>query len=57
MAVISIEDFVGTNIEEIATFTDKGIRHGLKELLMRYNKRVQSVEPDPALLIAIPENL
>ena len=57
MAVISIEDFVGTNVEEIASFTDQGIRTGLKDLLMRYNERVQAVEPDPSLLIAIPENL
>lgn len=57
VAVISIEDFVGTNVEEIATFSDQGIRTGLKDLLVRYNQRVQAVESDPSLQIAIPGNL
>lgn len=57
VAVISIEDFVGQNIEEIAGFSDQGIKSGLRDLLERYNERVQAVESDPSLRIAIPENL
>ena len=57
VAVVSIEDFVGTNIEEIGIFSEKGIRTELKNLLTRYNERVNAVEPDPGLLIEIPGNL
>jgi hypothetical protein len=57
VAVVSIEDFVGTNIEEIGTYSEKGIRTELKNLLTRYNERVKLVEPDPGLLIEIPGNL
>lgn len=57
VAVNSIEDFVGQNIEEIAGFSDPGIKSGLRDLLERYNERVQAVESDPSLRIAIPENL
>ena len=57
VAVNSIENFVGQNIEEIAGFSDEGIKTGLRDLLERYNERVQAVESDPSLKIAIPENL
>lgn len=57
VAVSSIEEFVGNNIEELATFTATQIRSGLRALLERYNQRVQAVEPDPSLQIEIPGNL
>jgi hypothetical protein len=57
VAVNSIEDFVGQNIEEIAGFSEPGIRTGLRDLLERYNTRVEAAESDPSLRIAIPENL
>lgn len=57
VAVSSVEEFVGNNIEEIATFTSAGIRSGLRALLERYNERVEVVEPDPSLRIQIPRNL
>lgn len=57
VAVSSIEEFVGTNIEELATFTSQGIRSGLRALLELYNERVEAVEPDPSLRIEIPGNL
>jgi hypothetical protein len=57
VAVNSIEDFVGQNIEEIAGFSEPGIKTGLRALLEKYNERVQEVEPDPSLRIKIPENL
>ena len=53
----SIEEFVGTNVEEIAAFAAPAIRSGLRALLQRYNQRVQAVEPDPSLQIEIPGNL
>ena len=57
VAVNSIEDFVGQNIEEIAGFSETGIKIGLRALLEKYNERVQAVESDPSLRIKIPENL
>lgn len=57
VAVSSVEEFVGNNIEEIATFTSQGIRSGLRALLERYNERVEAVESDPSLRIEIPGNL
>lgn len=57
VAVSSVEEFVGTNIEELATFTSQGIRSGLRALLERYNQRVEAVESDPSLRIEIPGNL
>lgn len=57
VAVSGIEEFVGTNIEEIAAFAGPEIRSGLRALLERYNQRVQAVEPDPSLQIEIPGNL
>lgn len=57
VGVSSIEEFVGTNIEELATFTSQGIRSGLRALLERYNERVEAVESDPSLRIEIPGNL
>lgn len=57
IAVQSVEDFVGTNVEEMAGFRDRGIRSGLRKLLEAYNKRVAEAETDPSLLIELPKNL
>ncbi|NUT47703.1 MAG: DUF4928 family protein [Saccharothrix sp.] len=57
IAVQSIEDFVGTNVEEMAGFTADGVKSGLRSLLEKYNERVLDKEPDPGLLIEIPMNL
>lgn len=57
IAIQSIEDFVGTNIEEIAIFSTEEIRLGLKSLLLEYNKRVEEAESDTSLKIEIPTNL
>jgi hypothetical protein len=57
ISVQAIEDFVGTNIEEMGGLSSVGIRDGLRDLLLRYNERVQIVEPDPSLLIVVPSNL
>lgn len=55
--VQSIEDFVGTNVEEMAHFDGPTIKSGLRNLLERYNERVRAVEPDVSLAIDIPTNL
>jgi hypothetical protein len=57
VAVQSIEDFVGTNIEEVASFTTSGIRSELRDLLNLYNARITQAESDRSLEIEIPENL
>ncbi|WP_158309489.1 DUF4928 family protein [Micromonospora maris] len=57
VAVQSVEDFVGTNVEEMAGFREQEIRSHLRLLLDTYNHRVAGVESDPSLLIELPENL
>lgn len=57
VAVGSIEDFVGTNVEEMASFDGDQIKSGLRLLLEKYNERVQQIETDPGLLIEVPTNL
>jgi hypothetical protein len=57
VAVQSIEDFIGTNIEEVAGFAKNGIRAELRRLLELYNDRVHQAEADPSLKIEIPANL
>ncbi|WP_287004228.1 MULTISPECIES: DUF4928 family protein [Gordonia] len=56
-SVQAIEDYIGNNVEEIGGLIASGVRAELKKLLETYNERVEAVEPDPALLIAIPGNL
>lgn len=55
--VLSIEGFVGLNIEEMATFKATEVRSGLRRLLETYNERVKEIETDPSLMIEIPSNL
>lgn len=57
IAILSIESFIGQNIEEIGHFDKKGIVRGIHSLLTTYNKRVSEVETDQSLLIEIPKNL
>ncbi|WP_158238950.1 DUF4928 family protein [Streptomyces barkulensis] len=57
IAIQSIEDFVGTNIEETAGFTKDEIRVKLRELLELYNQRIETAESDMSLKIEIPSNL
>ncbi|NQU41932.1 DUF4928 family protein [bacterium] len=55
--VESIESFVAQNLDEIASFSEGGIRKGIASLLKEYNRRVAEVETDKSLLIQIPANL
>ncbi|GAA3112899.1 hypothetical protein GCM10020001_034890 [Nonomuraea salmonea] len=57
IAIQSIEDFVGTNVEEVAGFSKSGIRTQLRILLEEYNGRIQKAEADHSLQVEIPENL
>lgn len=57
VAVQSIEDFIGTNIEEVADFTSQDIRIQLRKLLELYNERIDRAEPDKSLKIEVPANL
>lgn len=56
-SILSIETFVGLNVEEMAGFSNSKIQGGLRSLLETYNERVARAEPDPSLLIEIPTNL
>lgn len=55
--LISIENFISQNIDEIGEFKDKEITKGLINLLQLYNHRVDAVERDKSLMIEIPNNL
>ena len=55
--VLSLELFVGLNVEEMAWFASKDIRTGLRVLLEEYNERVRSIESNLSLQIEIPVNL
>ncbi|KIQ64057.1 hypothetical protein TR51_28640 [Kitasatospora griseola] len=57
VAVQSIEDFVGTNIEEVAGFAQTEIKAQLRKLLEVYNERIDVAEADKSLKIEIPTNL
>lgn len=55
--VLSVESFVGLNVEEMAGFHSHRVRSGLRALLEKYNERVEAVEANLSLLIEIPERL
>jgi hypothetical protein len=57
VAIQSIEDFVGTNVEEMAAFQQSEVRIGLKRLLQVYNARIEKGERDNSLQVEIPDNL
>lgn len=55
--VVSIEAFVGQNIQELAGFSQQKFEDDLRHLLEIYNERVRESETDLSLLIDIPDNL
>ncbi|MEU6401539.1 DUF4928 family protein [Streptomyces sp. NPDC046985] len=57
VAIQSVEDFVGTGVEEAGGFSKSGVRDRLRELLTAYNSRIDRAEADKSLKIQIPENL
>ena len=57
VAIYAIEDFVGRNIEELGQFSTQNVRAEFRNLLVKYNERVEQVEPDKSIMIEIPRNL
>ena len=55
--VESIECFVGQNVEELSAFSSSKLISEFKQLLEIYNRRVDAIESDKSLLIAIPANM
>lgn len=54
VCVLSVEGFVGQNLDELIEYKRGSLVTGLKALLEEYNHRVGAVEADPSLLIDIP---
>lgn len=57
IAVQSIETFIASNLEELATFDAEKLQGGFRLLLETYNCRVNEIELDKSLLIDVPGNL
>lgn len=54
---MSIEDFVGQNVAEMAEFGKEGLRNGLRALFETYNARARDAGEKPSVMLKIPENL
>ncbi len=54
---LSLESFVGQNIDEISSFSKPALLNEFRSLLEAYNQRVDEVESDKSLLIEIPRLL
>lgn len=54
VAVQSAETFIGTNIEEIATYDGSRMRHDIAKLVRTYNERIAAIESDGSLQIEEP---
>lgn len=57
IAVRGVEEFVAVYIDEMARYSEPETRRVFRQLFDTYNLRVATVEPDPSLLVEIPENL
>jgi hypothetical protein len=55
VAIVSIEQFVGQNIDELGEFDHVKIK--LAEMLREYNDRVADAETDHSIQIVIPKNI
>jgi hypothetical protein len=55
--IYAIEQFVGQNVEEMGKCTRLGKQNELRRLLETYNRRVDAVETDKAIMIRVPQNL
>ncbi len=53
--IISIEDFVAPNLDELAVFDRDDALRQLRQLLTKYNELVARFENDPSLKIVIPD--
>lgn len=52
--IVSIESFIGSNIEELAFFNSGNIKVGVARLIRRYNERIEACESDQSLRIEEP---
>lgn len=52
--VLAAEEFIGTNIEEIAVYDGDQIRLDLARLVRTYNERIEAIETDKSLMIEEP---
>ena len=57
VGILTVESFVGQNIEELGGFGKGGLAEGFRKLLEEYNERVVDVEADRSLLMRLPANL
>lgn len=54
IGIQSAESFIGTNIEEIATYDSSRIRYDVARLIRTYNQRISMIESDGSLQIEEP---
>lgn len=57
VGVVSIEGFIGENVEELGEFAQRQINLQLGYVLSTYNQRVADIETDRSLLLDIPNHL
>ena len=57
VSVSGIEEFLSRNIDAMASYSKAETRRVFRQLFDTYNSRVAAVEPDPSLLVEVPENL
>lgn len=57
VGIISLEQFVGQNIEEIGEFGKVALAKNIRALFEKYNERVLAVETDRSLLVEVPTNI
>lgn len=55
ISVQSAENFIGTNIEEIAVYDGDKIRQNIAKLIRAYNGRINNIESDKSLMIEEPK--
>lgn len=55
ISVQSAENFIGTNIEEIAVYDGDKIRQSIAKLIRTYNERINHIESDKSLMIEEPK--
>ncbi|HDF2340669.1 TPA: DUF4928 family protein [Morganella morganii] len=52
---VASENFIGTNIEEIAVYDGDKIRQNIAKLIRAYNGRINNIESDKSLMIEEPK--
>ncbi|SWI96603.1 Uncharacterised protein [Klebsiella pneumoniae] len=55
ISIQSAENFIGTNIEEIAVYDGDKIRQSIAKLIRTYNERINNIESDTPLMIEEPK--